>query len=97
MNLTSRQRKTLEGLAHNLRPVVNVGKAGVTEAMVLATDEALDVHELIKVKFIAFKDERKTLSLELAERTSAECVSLIGNVAILYRQQSDPGKRKIRI
>ncbi|MBN1516180.1 YhbY family RNA-binding protein [Candidatus Sumerlaeota bacterium] len=97
MPLTSQQRKALEQLSHPLRPVVNVGKAGLTEAVSVAADEALESHELIKVKFIAFKEERDTLSTQLAESLKAERVARIGNVAILFRQHPDPKKRKYRI
>lgn len=94
-SLTGAQRKYLRGRAHSLSPVIQVGKQGVTPDLVKAVNEALDSHELIKVKFVDFKEERKELSREIAERTSSEAVGLIGNVAILYRQQPDEQKRKI--
>ena len=94
-SLTGAQRKYLRGRAHSLSPVIQVGKQGVTPDLVKAMNEALDSHELIKVKFVDFKEERKELSREIAERTSSEAVGLIGNVAILYRQQPDEQKRKI--
>ncbi len=93
--LTGAQRKYLRGKAHSLSPVVQVGKQGITPDLIKAVNEALDFHELIKVKFVDFKEERKDLSREIAERTSSEAVGLIGNVAILYRQQPDEQKRKI--
>ncbi len=58
-------------------------------------DEALESRELIKVRFVDFKGEKKDLIREIAERTSSEAVGLIGNVAILYRRQPTRKKRKI--
>lgn len=89
------QRRHLRASAHGLRPVVQVGKNGITPDLIKAVDEALDVHELIKVKFVDFKEDRKALSQEIGEKTSSEEVGLIGNVAIFYRQQPDEDKRKI--
>ena len=94
-SLTGAQRKYLRGLAHSLRPVVQAGKNGITPELLRAVDEALEHHELIKVKFVDFKEEKKELTEEIAERTSSEAVGLIGNVAILYRRQPDEKKRKI--
>jgi RNA-binding protein len=93
--LTSSQRKFLRGEAHHLDPVVLIGKSGVTDALIGAANAALDAHELIKIKFNDFKDQRTELTHEVEERTQSQLCGLIGNVAILYRQQSDPDKRKI--
>lgn len=95
--LSSRQRKYLRSQAHALDPVVMIGKQGVTEALVKATRDALDAHELIKVRFIDFKDQKKQLAPELAETTGSELAGLIGHVAILYRQHPDEEKRHIRL
>jgi len=72
-----------------------VGRHGVTPELLRAVDEALESRELIKVRFVDFKGEKKELIREIAERTSSEAVGLIGNVAILYRRQPDEKKRKI--
>jgi RNA-binding protein len=95
--LSGTQRKYLRGLAHKLRPVIQVGKNGISTELIKAVDEALNTHELIKVKFVDFKEDRKQFSQEIAERTSSEAAGLIGNVAIFYRQQPDKEKRKITL
>jgi RNA-binding protein len=59
--------------------------------------ETLAHRELIKVKFDEFKDQRKTLAPELAEKTESRLVTLIGNVAVLYRQHPDPDQRKVQL
>lgn len=89
------QRKYLRGLAHGLRPVVQVGKNGITPELIKAVDEALEAHELIKVKFVEFKEERKALSEEIGEKTSSEPVGLIGNVVVFYRERPDKDRREI--
>ena len=95
--LKSIQRSHLKGLAHGLKPTVQIGKNGLTEAAVQTIGRALDDHELIKIKFLSHKDEREELSGTLAEKTGLELVALIGNIAILYRQASEPEKRTITL
>jgi RNA-binding protein len=80
-----------------LKPVVQVGKQGLIENLITTVSQALDAHELIKVKFIDLKQQREELSREIATRTQSELAGLIGNIAILYRQHSDVDKRKIRL
>jgi RNA-binding protein len=91
------QRKFLRGLAHGLNPVVMIGKSGLTEAVQESIDQALRDHELIKIKFVDFKDERESITEEIASRTASEEVGAIGHVAIFYRRNEDPKKRKIRV
>lgn len=97
--MQSFQKKYLKGLAHGLKPTVFVGQKGVVASVVKALDEALERHELIKVKFIEFKEknEKGAIVEVLAKESHAELVGLIGHVAILYRQQKDPEKRKIEV
>jgi RNA-binding protein len=95
--LKGSDRKHLRGLAHHLKPVVQVGKQGVIENLITSVSQALDAHELIKVKFVDHTQEREELSREIANRTGSELAGLVGNVAILYRQHSDAEKRKIRL
>ena len=95
--LTSSQRKRLRGLAHELKPLVHLGKAGLTDAALAQIDKELADHELIKVKFVEFKEAKKEIAAEIAQATKSELVGLIGNIAILYRQHPDPEKRKIHV
>ena len=88
------QRRYLAREAHSLKPLVYVGKAGVTDEVVRALDEALGHHELVKVKFNGHKDEKQPLSRELAGRTSSALVSVIGNIAVIYRRNEDPDLRR---
>src|SRR5579872_382561 len=84
--LSERQRRHLRGAAHELKPVVRLGNAGLTEAVVNEAQRALQDHELIKVKAPGGdRDARNALFLELARRTNSALIQRIGNVAVLYR------------
>jgi RNA-binding protein len=74
---------------------LHLGKAGVTDAFVASIEQALSDHELIKLKFAAFKDTRKTLAEEIATRTNSELVGIVGHVAVFYRAHPDPAKRRV--
>jgi RNA-binding protein len=79
-----RQRQWLRGRAHALRPVVLVGQAGVTDAVVDAVDAALAARELIKVRLHEPEDKRAAAEA-LAVRTGAALCGLVGHTVILYR------------
>lgn len=89
MPLSYAQRKKLKALAHHLKPVVQIGKKGLTEDVVKAIESELINHELIKVQFVDFKEEKKEMLGEIVERTAAEMVALIGHKAILYRENPE--------
>ncbi len=95
--LNAAQRKQLRSLAHHLEPIVLIGKQGVTETVVGAVDDALEAHELVKIRFHEHKDAKKLLTAEIAQRTGCEVAGIIGHVAILYRQQEDPEQRSISL
>lgn len=97
IELTSKQRKILEKAAHLLSPVVIIGSAGLTEGVIEMTENSLAAHELIKVKFNEYKDEKKDLTQELASKTNSTLVRLIGNIAILYREAEEPENRKFKL
>ncbi|MCR4938548.1 MAG: ribosome assembly RNA-binding protein YhbY [Treponemataceae bacterium] len=94
IELTSKQRKFFEKEAHSLSPVVIVGAAGVSEGVIKMVDETLGIHELIKVKFNEFKEDKRKLSEVIAEETNCVLVRLIGNVAIFYRPAEEEDKRR---
>jgi RNA-binding protein len=94
--LKGSQRKYLRSLAHHLKPVVMVGKNGVSEKLMASVNAALNDHELIKVKFVEFKEDKKEISKEIEQSTKSEVVGIIGNIAIFYRQHPQPELRKIK-
>ncbi len=91
------QRKALRGLAHRLDPAVLVGQAGLTPAVISSIEAALDAHELIKVKFVDHKEEKRNLSAAIADQCHAHVAGMVGHVVILYREHCDPQKRRIRL
>jgi RNA-binding protein len=86
MQLTEKQRRHLKGLAHPLKPVILLGNAGLTDAVVAETSRALADHELIKVRLPGLDRLARDAALQtLAERTGSALVSRIGHVAVLFR------------
>ena len=97
IELNSKQRKILEKAAHDLQPVVIVGGAGMTDGVIQMADKALADHELIKVKFNEYKEEKQELTTELSEKTNSTLVRIIGNVAILFREAEKEEDRKFKL
>ncbi|MDZ4716963.1 MAG: ribosome assembly RNA-binding protein YhbY [Roseiflexaceae bacterium] len=96
-DLSTTQRQFLRRSAHALKPTIQIGKNGITPQLIAGVGLELDAHELIKVKFMEFREEKRELAEDLATQLAADLVALIGNTAILYRQQRDPEKRKISL
>ena len=88
--LSNAQKRYLRGLAHDLKPVVMVGAKGVGPSLLAELDQALEMHELIKVKVSADdRDQRDALIQSLLEPSDAALVARIGHVAVLYRRRSE--------
>lgn len=89
--LTEKQRRHLKALAHPRKPVVIVGNAGVTEALVKELDAALERHELIKVRVNALDREQRDAMIDaLCEGSRSVLVQRIGHIAVLYRPAKKP-------
>ena len=87
-------RAELASAAQALDCAVSLGKAGLTDALAARLGVLLGQHELVKLRFGDRKDERRELAAELARRTGGELVRIIGNVAVFYRADPDPAKRR---
>lgn len=86
----------LRGLGHHLDAVIQIGKDGITDALVAATNEALRTHELIKVKVGSEAPiDRKEAGPELATKTGATLAQTLGRTLLLYKRH--PSKPKIEI
>jgi len=93
IDLTENQRRFLRGRAHALKPVIQIGGKGLTEAVAKETGRALEDHELIKVRAAGIdRVVRDALFADLAARTGSALVHRIGHVAVLYRpHDAKPG------
>jgi RNA-binding protein len=78
-------KKKLKAQAHGLKPVIIVGQAGLTVAVLAETEIALNTHELIKVKIRAERDERKQISEKMCVATGATLIQSIGQIIVIYR------------
>ncbi|MDQ3033035.1 MAG: ribosome assembly RNA-binding protein YhbY [Myxococcota bacterium] len=95
-SLNGRQVRHLRALAHHLDPVVIVGKEGASDSVVRAAWQALNDHELIKVKLPQVeKAERQQIAQHLQRALSATNVGEIGRVLVLYRRHPESPKIKL--
>jgi RNA-binding protein len=98
MSLSPNQRQFLKGLAHGLSPIVQIGGAGVTDAVTRATDAALEDHELIKVKLPkGWEGDRRETARELALSVRGEVCQVIGRVIVIYRRRLTDGRERIEL
>ncbi len=92
---TSKQRAYLKGLAMNITPIIQIGKSNLTPEITAAVDEALAARELIKLSVLQnCLEDPRTMAEQLAERTHADVVQVIGKKIVLYREGKD-NKKKI--
>ena len=87
--LTNAEIRKLKAASQRLKATFKVGKAGLSPQFVQSVDEGLKHHELIKVKFDEFKEQKKELAPVLAEKTSSHLIMQVGNVAVLYRRKPE--------
>jgi len=83
--LTNAQVRDLKSKAQRLKATMKVGKEGLSPQFLAALDDTLKHHELVKVKFDEFKEQKKELAPQLAEKSSSHLVTRVGNVVVLYR------------
>ena len=83
--LTNAQIRKFKAAAQLMAPMLKVGKAGLSEGFVATVSQALDQHELVKIKFAEFKEQKKELAPLLAEKTASHLVMRVGNVMVLHR------------
>ncbi|MBF0358709.1 MAG: YhbY family RNA-binding protein [Magnetococcales bacterium] len=97
LELQGFQRKYLRGLAHSLKPLVLIGREGITPTVLAFVDQALIDHELLKIRFNDFKTDKKALCAQIAESSGGELVGMVGHVAIFYRPHPEAAKRSIEV
>lgn len=88
--LSTKQKQFLKGLAHHLNPVVMLGGNGLTEGVLAEIENALNHHELIKVKVAGADRETKQLIIDtIVRETKAAQVQTIGHILVLYRPSEE--------
>ena len=92
--LSNREVRELKARAQLLKPMLKVGKDGLSPAFLKAVDETLSHHDLVKVKFDEFKEQKKELGPELAAKVSAHLIMAVGHVIVLFRRK--PSKQSER-
>ena len=93
--LTTEQVRTFKAEAQRLKATLKLGKEGMSPQFLTALDDALTNRQLVKVKFDGFKEQKKELAPQLAEKSGSHLITRIGNVVVLYRpkvvEESLPG------
>ena len=83
--LNNSQLRKFKATAQSLEPILKIGKAGLSEDFIRSVDVALAQHELVKIKFVGFKEQKKELAPQLAEKTASHLIMRVGNVMVLHR------------
>ena len=97
MKISSKDKLKLKGMAHSFKPSVIIGKEGASKSTINSINNVLENKELIKVKFNLFKNEKDSISKEIEDSCNATIIGQIGNILILFKQNSDIDKRKFII
>ena len=100
MDLTSKQRAQLRGLANGIDTILQIGKDGVGENLIKQADDALEARELIKGKVLDnnLEYDARRAAEELARATRSEVVQVIGTKFVLYREtHSKPKEKRIQL
>ena len=99
MDLTSKQRAQLRGLANGIDTILQIGKEGIGENLIKQADDALEARELIKGRVLEnnLDYDARTAAEALAKATRSEVVQVIGTKFVLYRQHYDKSRRKIQL
>ena len=86
MSLTQKQLKQLRKLAHHRKVIVIIGQQGLTDNVMHEIDNALEIHELLKVRINAGdREERNTIIDTIAQQSQSDVVQRIGHIAVFYR------------
>lgn len=90
MPLTEQAKRELRGRGHALKPVVSIGNAGLSKAVLREIDLSLEHHDLMKIKIGATdREQRKAIISEICSHCEAELVQAIGHIALIYREKPD--------
>ena len=87
MSLTETEKKALRGRGHALKPVVSIGNAGLSKAVLRELELSLEHHDLMKIKISgAERDERREIIEQICSTFNTELVQAIGHIALVYHK-----------
>ncbi len=89
LELTNAEIRELKARAQRMKASLKIGKEGLSPQFLAALDHDLKHHELVKVKFDEFKEQKKELAPQLAEKSGSHLVTRVGNVVVLYRRKPE--------
>ena len=88
--IDKQQLKYLCSLAHDSKPVIWIGQHGLTDNVLEELNNALDHHELVKIKVrVGDREEREKVTADICEKTSAELIKKIGNTVTVFRRNEE--------
>lgn len=92
LTVSTELRRALRARAHDLSPVVLVGAAGVSDAVINEIDRALTAHELVKVRLAGLdRDDQTTEAARICARLAAANIQKIGHVLVIWRPRPEQG------
>lgn len=90
MNLSNKQKQYLKSESHQLKPIVMIGANGLTEGVLAEIENALEFHELIKVKVSAEdRETKKLICATIIRETQANQIQLIGSILTLFKPSKE--------
>ncbi len=91
--VNQKQKKQLKALAHHLKPVVLVGKEGISDNLIASTNDSLVAHQLIKVHVAnTCPVSVQEIAISLSVATKADIIHTIGRMIVLYK----PSKERVK-
>ncbi len=88
MKISSAQKQSLRAKAHVLKPIIIIGSHGLTAAVQAEINNALEAHELLKIRVNALdRDDRKSMTEEICRVQQAELIQTIGHIIVIYRKK----------
>ncbi|MDD2720096.1 MAG: YhbY family RNA-binding protein [Gallionella sp.] len=94
--LTVTERLTLKARAHQLKPTVIIGNAGLSESVLREIAKTLELHELIKIRVMAERADREAILTEICGQLDAAAVQHIGKILVIFKANPDLHKIAIK-
>ena len=85
--ITSKQRAKLKSISHNIKPIINIGKNGISDNLMIQINDLLEAREIIKIKILSNNlDKSKNLINSIIKETNSEFIQFLGNIITIYRK-----------